>query len=189
MVENNSSASSDDQQVEVVYDSDDSVDSSVTSGAPGMKAGRHSAFTSSPYTTPEVERDGVTSSVETSPGTHDTPDVERDGVTSSVETSPGTHDTPDVERDGVTSSVETSPGTHDTPDEINDEDIERMMMSLKGTDHGFLGFCSKVKDDYFNIGDTFECQVDNEYSHNGQLKTCTITRGPFPGEHGESCTY
>ncbi len=154
-----------------------------------MKAGRHSAFTSSPYTTPEVERDGVTSSVETSPGTHDTPDVERDGVTSSVETSPGTHDTPDVERDGVTSSVETSPGTHDTPDEINDEDIERMMMSLKGTDHGFLGFCSKVKDDYFNIGDTFECQVDNEYSHNGQLKTCTITRGPFPGEHGESCTY
>ena len=136
MVENNSSASSDDQQVEVVYDNDDSVDSSATSGAPGMKAGRHSAFTSSPYTTPEVERDGVTSS---------------------VETSPGTHDTPDVERDGVTSSVETSPGTHDTPDEINDEDIERMMMSLKGTDHGFLGFCSKVKDDYFNIGDTFEC--------------------------------
>lgn len=168
MVENNSSASSDDQQVEVVYDNDDSVDSSATSGAPGMKAGRHSAFTSSPYTTPEVERDGVTSS---------------------VETSPGTHDTPDVERDGVTSSVETSPGTHDTPDEINDEDIERMMMSLKGTDHGFLGLCSKVKDDYFNIGDTFECQVDNDYSHNGQLKTCTITRGPFPGEHGESCTY
>lgn len=139
-------------KAEALYNNDDSVDSSATSWAPGMKAGRHSAFTSSPYTTPEVERDGVTSSAETSPGTHDSPFVE-----------------------------------------INDEDIERMMMSLKvGTDLGDLGFCSEAERYFkfhdYNVGDTYQCTGINDID-----KKCTITQiywlNAGPGYHKESCTY
>ncbi len=166
MVEDNSSASSDDQQVdaaltsassspdaaevddsnsttpdaEALYNDDDSVDSSATSGAPGMKAGRHSAFTSSPYTTPDVERDGETSSVETSHGTHDTPDAEKDS---------------DSDDDDSQDNLNV---------EITDEDIERMMMRVKATDHGFLGGCSDawLAAKSFAVGDTYECIGDND---------------------------
>jgi hypothetical protein len=105
-----------------------------------MKAGRHSAFTSSPYTTPDVERDGETSSVETSHGTHDTPDVEKDS---------------DSDDDDSQDNLNV---------EITDEDIERMMMRVKATDHGFLGDCrdAEVIFNSLAVGDTYECFVSND---------------------------